>query len=126
MIRKAQLVSLIRMLSTPVDGERLGAVAAIERLLVSSGLTWHDLADVVEGSSLDVDRDQNTQEWIDAASAILRNPGLSQMERQFVEEMQGKFVLNDRLGCDWQPSQKQTAWFVRLYRKKVQSVEAMQ
>ena len=40
---RERLAKLLLMLSSPHDGERIGAVAAIERLLKSAGLDWHDL-----------------------------------------------------------------------------------
>ena len=36
---------LIRLLSSPVEGERLGAVHALERVLKADGATFHDLAE---------------------------------------------------------------------------------
>jgi hypothetical protein len=36
---------LVRLLSSPVDGERLGAVHALERVLKAAGASFHDLAD---------------------------------------------------------------------------------
>jgi hypothetical protein len=39
-----KLGKLLPMLSSDHDGERVGAVAAIERTLRSSGCDWHDLA----------------------------------------------------------------------------------
>jgi hypothetical protein len=39
-----KLGKLLPMLSSDHDGERVGAVAAIQRLLKSHGLDWHDLA----------------------------------------------------------------------------------
>ena len=39
-----KLGRLLPMLSSNHDGERVGAVAAIERVLRSSNCDWHDLA----------------------------------------------------------------------------------
>jgi len=39
-----KLGKLVPMLSSDHDGERVGAVAAIERTLRSNGCDWHDLA----------------------------------------------------------------------------------
>src|SRR6478735_6120632 len=39
-----KLGKLLSMLSSDHDGERVGAVAAIERTLRSNGCDWHDLA----------------------------------------------------------------------------------
>ena len=39
-----KLGKLLPMLSSDHDGERVGAVAAIERVLKSNNCDWHDLA----------------------------------------------------------------------------------
>jgi hypothetical protein len=39
---REKLGKLVPMLSSNQDGERVGAVAAIERVLKSAGLDWHD------------------------------------------------------------------------------------
>ena len=52
-----QLASLIRMLDSPSKGKQLIALAAVDGVLISAGLTWDDLADALERSKLDVDRE---------------------------------------------------------------------
>jgi hypothetical protein len=44
----ARLAQLVRLLGTDKDGERLAAVAAMDRALRAGGHDWHDLADAVE------------------------------------------------------------------------------
>ena len=44
----ARLAQLVRILGTDRDGERLAAVAAIDRALKDAGHDWHTLADAVE------------------------------------------------------------------------------
>jgi hypothetical protein len=39
---REKLGKLVPLLSSDQDGERVGAVAAIERVLKSAGLDWHD------------------------------------------------------------------------------------
>lgn len=43
-----RLGSLVRMLSSPNDGEALSAVRAVGRTLQANGTTWHDLAERIE------------------------------------------------------------------------------
>src|SRR5262245_21116421 len=84
---KERLVSLIRLLASPVDGERLGAVYGIERILKAAGLSFHDLATAVAGSPIKVDRAAgNANSWIEAGKMIL-NGSLSEYEKGFVEDM---------------------------------------
>ena len=42
-----KLGKLLPLLSSDHNGERVGAVAAIERVLKSAGLDWHDLTGVI-------------------------------------------------------------------------------
>ncbi len=43
-----RLSQLIRLLGSDRDGERLAAVAAIDRSLRAAGFDWHTLADAIE------------------------------------------------------------------------------
>lgn len=45
---RAKLAPLIRLLSSPVDGERLAAVGGLGRILRGAGLTFHELAHAIE------------------------------------------------------------------------------
>lgn len=45
---RAKLAPLIRLLSSPVDGERLAAVGGLGRVLRGAGLTFHELAHAIE------------------------------------------------------------------------------
>ena len=44
---REKLGKLVPLLSSSQDGERVGAVAAIERVLKSSGFDWHDLTGLI-------------------------------------------------------------------------------
>jgi hypothetical protein len=44
---REKLGKLLPMLSSNQDGERVGAVAAIERVLRSNGFDWHDLTGLI-------------------------------------------------------------------------------
>lgn len=45
---RVKLAPLIRLLSSPVDGERLAVVGGIGRVLRSAGLSFHELASAIE------------------------------------------------------------------------------
>ena len=45
---RAKVAPLIRLLSSPVEGERLAAVGGIGRVLRSAGLSFHELASAIE------------------------------------------------------------------------------
>jgi hypothetical protein len=44
---REKLGKLVPLLSSSQDGERVGAVAAIERVLKSNGFDWHDLTGLI-------------------------------------------------------------------------------
>jgi hypothetical protein len=112
---KERLCNLIRLLSTPVDGERLGAIYGIERILLAAGLSFHDLASAIRNSSLNVDpKGVAANSWINAGHKILRG-GLNGNEARFVTDMVDRFSGNPA----FVPSEKQTNWFVSLYRREV-------
>jgi hypothetical protein len=113
---KERLCSLIRLLSTPVDGERLGAVCGIDRILKAAGLTFHDLASAVAVSRLVVDEDGcgANYQWLDAGREMLETEELSAKEREFVEDMCRRFT-----SPTFVPSGKQINWFVMIYRRAV-------
>jgi len=45
---RAKVAPLIRLLSSPIEGERLAAVGGIGRVLRSAGLSFHELAGAIE------------------------------------------------------------------------------
>ena|SRR5438128_3939172 len=142
-----RLHKLILMLSSDQPGEALGAASAIGRFLRDAGHDWHWLASQVEGVGAPVDLvvaqtrirqleaevaevraelDQVQAErdagdsWVKAAEEIFLSSRLSEAERNFVEDMRARYILNSA----YQPSDKQTAWFVRIYRTHVKRAAA--
>jgi hypothetical protein len=90
-LKKQQLVRLIRLLSSPIDGERLGAVNGIERILTSAGLSFHELAAAVLESELVVDKTRTAAiSWINVGYQILAG-SLKEYERKFVTDMISRF-----------------------------------
>jgi hypothetical protein len=86
-----RLCKLVRLLSSNIDGERLGAVAGLDRTLKNAGLSFHDLADTIADQIIEVVKvkevqvDRTCQEsWIEAANAMLKGKGLVDYERKFV------------------------------------------
>jgi hypothetical protein len=113
---KQRLCNLIRLLSTPVDGERLGAVCGIDRILRAAGLSFHDLAAAIDSSPLVVDEAAaGTNSWIDAGREMLEAEGLAENERKFVEDMLRRYS-----SPTFEASEKQMNWYVSIYRRVVQ------
>jgi hypothetical protein len=57
--------------------------------------------------------------WIVAADEILMVGNLRDYERKFVKDMRSRFIRRP----DFSPSEKQTNWFVALYRREVQRLK---
>jgi hypothetical protein len=103
-----------------MDGERLGAVYGIERILVAAGLSFHDLAKAVLGSTLVVDKNDTSKDWIEAGKRLLAEEKLSAKERQFVDDIVNRLISNPAYVL----SEKQVGWFVSLYRREIKVPKA--
>lgn len=82
-----RLDPLIRRLASDFDGERLAAVAAIERLLRAHGRDWHYLADLV-GDGLAY-RELLTGDTGRIFYCLAHAPLLSEWERGFCASLLG-------------------------------------
>jgi hypothetical protein len=117
---KERLCNLIRLLSSPVEGEKLAAVYGIERILTAAGLTFHDLAMTVQLSPLLIDgAGQAALSWVDAGYKLLKAGSLTEHEKKFVTDMIERFASNS----NFKPSEKQVNWFVVLYKRCVKPRE---
>jgi hypothetical protein len=115
-----RLCKLVRLLSSDIEGERLGAVAGIDRTLKNAGMTFHDLADTIADRIVEVVRIRevpvdrtNVESWIDAANQMLATNELQDYERKFVGDMKTKFTLRR----NFEPTEKQANWFVFLHNR---------
>jgi len=89
-VSAARLARLIRLLATDRDGERLGAVAALDRALRAGGHDWHDLADAVErGWQARKSEPIELSDWQSVAQACLAHGAsrLSASELDFLRSM---------------------------------------
>jgi hypothetical protein len=80
-----QLGKIIRLLSSPVEGEVIAAAAAIRRTLASHNLDFHDLAEAVDAGL--------QQRPTAKANPPSRRAG-------FAEHPGGRFRMGDRIICD--------------------------
>jgi len=89
----ARLAQLVRLLASDKDGERLAAVAAIDRALKTDGLDFHDLAAAVERGWLGLQRPKSDgaelKPWQAVAQACLFRGGgrLTATEMDFCRSM---------------------------------------
>jgi hypothetical protein len=89
-----KLALLIPRLGSPFEGERLATVAAIERVLKSHGLDWHDLAGAISFGTAPTPRETlkpergarraGLDQWRLDVGALLRSgTRLTDWERRF-------------------------------------------
>lgn len=111
--------ALVRLLGSPVDGERLGACRALERTLASSGATLHDLAERIERGpaprGVYADEPDTTttykswQPWSERDSVrcslqiAVSLGGLTTWEREFSKSVLAQITAS----WTWRPSPKQ-------------------
>ena len=88
---------LPRLASSNINGDRLATTEAIERVLRSVGLDWHDLA-----AQIGQLRDEPPS-LRDMAEIIADAPGLNDWETKFVADMQRLLAAGARLS----PKQEQ-------------------
>lgn len=115
------LGKMFGMLGSDHDGEVLAAVLAIRRRMALCKVTFGDLANLIAGETVSeriiyVERDSPLAEM---AQTILENGGdaLSPREKQFVNQMLGRFRLNPDLCM----SDKQNNWFTSLHSRFVRN-----
>ena len=107
-----RLARLMFLLGGP---ERDAAVAAIDEALRSAGRDWSYLSRLVGVAEAGPAVSEDARSWIEGGEAILRHEGLREHEREFVLDMVDRFNTQS-----WfEPSEKQTKWFVALYRRYV-------
>ena len=123
---KPKLLKLIPLLSSDRDGEVLATVRAIERMLLSAGLDWHELAGAVGAEPEVIEKvvyrnpPQPKPDWeAKLDSCIERRNRLSSREQDFLDSL-------DR-GC-WggrTPTKKQLAWLIDIFTRiiRVESAE---
>ena len=113
------LAKLIRLLASDVDGEALATVRALGRTLKVSGCDFHDLASIVEASSIAPndrakadfrsDDDETAPPWRRMVNACTDQLGrFTAREQQFLRTMQ-----------HWRgsPTVKQRNWLVALFER---------
>ena len=117
-----KLAKLMRLLSSDRDGERVGTVAAIDRVLKSAKLDWHDLTEQItaepvkeqphpqEGARAEMDSD----DVVDLIGEI-RASGvtLSASSEGFLHSLLGRARIYDAVFL----SPKQQHWLANLAAK---------
>lgn len=130
------------MLSSSHTGEVVAAAAAIDRHLKGEGRDWHWLVSQLDGGGKggetaelrrevsrlqyqlqEVRRERDElrgkldegKSWIRYADELLGVMSLTETERAFVVDMRTRFELN----LAYEATDRQTTWFVGLYRTHV-------
>jgi hypothetical protein len=106
-----RLAKLVALLSSDKDGEVLGAVEAMKRLLGTVDADFHDLARVVEGDD-HRDTARRDDDWVDLIHRLLANAGsLSDRDYEFLRSMRRHVALGR------EPTLRQRNWILDIEAK---------
>jgi hypothetical protein len=86
-----RVATLLRMLASNFDGEVLGAVAAMKRLLLAEGLSFHDIATVIESCDGSIEE----RKYSDADAKVIYERG---MAKGRAEQQNGDLEFFDSAG----------------------------
>jgi len=113
-----RLSKLFALLGSDSDGERLAALAAIDRHLASVGADWTDVSTMMERAGIVsaepyAEPQQETRiDWREALEVCLRDAlWHTEKERDFLETLE----LWKQRGK--QPTEKQSTWLYDIYRR---------
>jgi hypothetical protein len=105
-----KLAKLVRLLSSDKDGEVLAAAAAIRRTLAAEGSDIHALADALCRRPPPPPAPREDDWHSMACECQAHSERLSEREQGFVDDM-----------VEWtafrEPTEKQQAWLLSIYRK---------
>ena len=73
-----RIAKLFRSLSSDFDGEVLGAVAAMKRLFAAEGLSFHDIATVIESCNGEIEE----RKYSDADAKVIFERGMAKGREQ--------------------------------------------
>ena len=110
-----KLAKLLPLLSSDRDGERVGAVAAIDRVLKSEKLDWHDLAaQITAEPAVQMPDEIDSDDLIDLIEEI-RASGFtfSSSSKGFLNSLAGRARIYDAVFL----SPKQRHWLATLAAK---------
>ena len=110
-----KVAKLLPLLSSDRDGERVGTVAAIDRVLKSEKLDWHDLAaQITAEPAVQMPDEINSDNLIDLIEEI-RASGVtfSTSSKGFLNSLAGRARIYDAVFL----SRKQQHWLANLAAK---------
>jgi len=91
---RERLAKLVPRLASSFEGERVATVAAIERVLESDGLDWHDLTAVIQRAEAPPQRRHQPPPTTSGDDAYLRASALTSLVERI--EIRGQSRLSDR------------------------------
>jgi hypothetical protein len=130
-----KISKLIKMLSSPNDGEALAAVHALQRVLREQGADIHELAERVEGHRLSQAEMQRIYEAafqegkqaaaVNAGFSNVEGPSFYDMAREIKDKGEGRLSQRESDFIDdmvrWcarrEPSERQARWLHVIYCK---------
>ena len=111
-----RIATLFRLLNSDFDGEALGAVAAMKRLFKAEGLTFHDIATVIESCNGEIEE----RKYSDSDAEIIFNRGV---EKGRTEATREQIAPADYYDVEGQPRWSAIALFCQDNNQRLRPAE---
>jgi hypothetical protein len=118
-----RIANLFRMLASDFDGEVLATVTAMKRLFTTEGLTFHDIATVIESCNGEIEE----RKYSDSDAEIIFARGVEKGHREGVEDERRKrdqIIPADYYDEDGQPRWQAIARFCQRNHARLRASEA--
>jgi hypothetical protein len=112
-----RIATLFRMLSSDFEGEALAAVAAMKTLFKAEGLTFHDIATVIESCNGEIEE----RKYSDSDAEIIFNRGV---EKGRAEAAHEQIAPADYYDVDGAPRWAAIAAFCQNHNQRLRPGEA--
>lgn len=114
---RSKLAKIIPRLASPSDSEVLASVRAMDRLLRSEKMSFHELAAavIVERTVLQVVEAKPRQHHpiVELCEQCLVMDDISEKERMFLKSIRSAFIINE----NYPLSQKQAKWLIDILNR---------
>jgi hypothetical protein len=114
-----RIATLLRLLASNFEGEVLGAVAAMKRLFAAEGLTFHDIATVIESCDGEIEE----RKYSDADAEIIFARGVEKGRKEEARKPE-QIVPADYCDADGQPRWDAIALFCERNYARLRPSEA--
>jgi hypothetical protein len=111
-----RIATLFRLLASDFQGEVLGAVAAMKRLFAAEGLTFHDIATVIESCNGEIEE----KKYSDADAEVIYQRGVQKGRK---DEAGKREVAPEFYDADGHPRWNEVALFCQRQHQRLNPKE---